>query len=357
MKNRKTSLAVGLLLLLIVLAVVIGYAFFKQSQIPDSKIVGFVGGEKINFLEDPQVVKILSDRYHLSVDIRKSGSLDMVRNDHSQMDFLWPSSQTALELYKSLRGTPYKEDMIFTTPIVLYSFKPIAEALVDHQLAHFQEDVYRLDLQAFTKLIKEDAMWSDLGLDLWGEILIHTTDPAKSNSGNMFAGLTANMLAGGQVIQPDQVDDIAEDLMHIFNKMGFMSVSSSDLFSLYLRNGITDRTITAGYENQLLEFSKLEPDLWNKHKDDLVILYPEPTVWSTHILIALNDQGAQLLEALKDPEIQAIAWENHGFRTSISGIGDAVKEFSAVPGVAERIYKVMPAPGYPAMSKIISHFE
>ncbi|MDO5033566.1 MAG: substrate-binding domain-containing protein [Eubacteriales bacterium] len=357
MKNRKSSVVLGLVLLLVVLALTIAYSLYQKNQQPTSQIVGFVGGEKINFLQDPQVEKILADRYHLSIDIRKSGSLDMVRADHSKMDFLWPSSQTALELYKSLHGSPHKEDMIFTTPLVLYSFKPIAEALVEHDYASFRDGVYRLDLQAFIQLIKEDGKWSDLGLDLWGDILIHTTDPAKSNSGNMFAGLTANMLAGGQVVQAKQVAALADDLLHIFNKLGFMSTSSSDLFSLYLRNGITDRTITAAYENQILELSKLQAEIWEKHQDDLVIIYPEPTVWSTHIFIALNEQGARLLEALQDPEIQDLAWQKHGFRTTISGIGDAVTEFSTVAGVAESINKVMPSPDYAAMREIISYFE
>ena len=357
MKNRKTSMITGLIILLVAIGIAVGYSVFQSKQLPLTKIVGFVGGEKINFLKDPQVEKILSERYKLSLDIRKAGSLDMVRADLDGMNFLWPSSQTAVELYKSLHGAPYKDDMIFTTPIVLYSFRPVAEALVQQGASSFDNGVYYLELEPFIRMIVEDKQWSDLGLDLWGDILIHTTDPSKSNSGNMFAGLVANMLNKGQVVQAKQVSGLSEDLLHVFNKMGVMSVSSSDLFSLYLRNGISDRTITAGYENQMLELSKMEPEVWAKHKQDLVILYPEPTVWSTHMLIALDEQGARLMEALKDPEIQAIAWKDHGFRTSVTGAGDAVAEFKEVPGVAESIRKVMPAPGYDAITKIISYFQ
>lgn len=357
MSNQKKSIWLGFIILLVVVGLIIGYSYFKNSQVPPQKLTGFVGGEKINFLKSEEVQKILNERYNLDLDIRKSGSLDMVRADHENIDYLWPSSQTALELYKADHGKPYKEDMIFTTPIVIYSYKPVAEALVDKGLAQQKDEVYTVDLAGLVKMVEEDKKWSDLGLDLYGDICIHTTDPAKSNSGNMFSGLVANMLNKGKPVQAKDVAKLEESIRKFFDKLGYMSTSSSDLFSLYLRNGMGDKTITAGYENQLLEFSKMEPEEWAGVKDRLVILYPEPTVWSSHQLIALNENGAKLLEALKDPEIQKIAWEEHGFRTTVSSIGAAVNEFNDVPGVAEFINKIMPMPDYQAMSEIIKIFE
>ena len=50
-------------------------------------------------------------------------------------------------------------------------------------------------------LIIEGKEWSEVGLtDLYGNISIVSTHPSKSNSGNMFAGLLANMMNGGNVV-------------------------------------------------------------------------------------------------------------------------------------------------------------
>ena len=42
------------------------------------------------------------------------------------------------------------------------------------------------------------------------------------------------------------------------------------------------------------------------------MIYPTPTVWSTHVYIALDDQGKKGTEALLDEEVQRLAWEKHG---------------------------------------------
>lgn len=58
------------------------------------------GGEKIGLLEDEAVQDVLERDYGLTLDYAKAGSLDMVTADHEGRDFLFPSSQTALEYYQ-----------------------------------------------------------------------------------------------------------------------------------------------------------------------------------------------------------------------------------------------------------------
>ena len=51
--------------------------------------------------------------------------------------------------------------------------------------------------------------WENIGLpELYGPILVHTTDPTKSNSENMFASLLANVLNDNQVVTMSTVDSI-----------------------------------------------------------------------------------------------------------------------------------------------------
>ena len=56
------------------------------------------------------------------------------------------------------------------------------------------------------------------------------------------------------------------------------------------------------------------PDIWEQVKEDIVMLYPTPTVWSSHVYIALDEAGTAGIDALLDEEVQKLAWEKHGFR-------------------------------------------
>ena len=98
-----------------------GYVWFSQTT-QVTEITGYVGGEKIGLLEDEQVQKILKDKYRLSLDYNRAGSIEMVTTlDRAGQDFLFPSNQTALELFEGEGGSPEKSQIVFNTPIVLYT--------------------------------------------------------------------------------------------------------------------------------------------------------------------------------------------------------------------------------------------
>ena len=73
---------------------------------PETTVSGYVGGEKIGFLEDKEVLSILGEKYGLGVDYSKAGSLDMMTADLEGRDYLFPSSSIALEYYEELHGSP-----------------------------------------------------------------------------------------------------------------------------------------------------------------------------------------------------------------------------------------------------------
>ena len=86
---------IGLLLLLVVALGAVGYVWFSDA-LQVTEIKGYVGGEKIGLLEDEAVQDILRDRYKLSLDYAREGSIEMVTMDSSGQNFLFPSNQTAL---------------------------------------------------------------------------------------------------------------------------------------------------------------------------------------------------------------------------------------------------------------------
>ena len=110
------SRVIGLLILLAVIGIGAAYLLLGGGAAPAAAAAlrGYVGGEKIGLLEDEAVQDVLERDYGLTLDYAKAGSLDMVTADHEGRDFLFPSSQTALEYYQQLCGAPH--------PAFLYVF-------------------------------------------------------------------------------------------------------------------------------------------------------------------------------------------------------------------------------------------
>ena len=349
---RRKTILIGLAILAAVIAAGGIYLLLGGGQRP-VELRGYVGGEKIGLLDDPEVQRVLERDYKLILDYAKAGSLDMVTADHEGRDFLFPSSQTALEYYQQLYGAPDRSQIVFNTPIVLYTHRPILEAFLGAGMVTEEDGVYYMDMEALVEAMEAGTTWAQLGLEeLYGQVAVNTTDPVRSNSGNMFAGLLANVLCGG-VADEDSVEAVLPRLRDLFEKLGYMESSSSDLFDQFLKTGMGAKPMMAGYENQLLEFAVENPEDWAQLKDDIVLIYPTPTVWSSHIYIALDDEGGRGIDALLDEEVQRLAWENHGFRTGVSGTDAETGQFG-VDHIAPAVTQVAAMPSYAAMEKIIA---
>ena len=104
------SRVIGLLILLAVIGIGAAYLLLGGGAAPAAAAAlrGYVGGEKIGLLEDPEVQAILADDYGLTLDYAKAGSLDMVAADQTGRDFLFPSSQNALEYYQQIHGRSWR---------------------------------------------------------------------------------------------------------------------------------------------------------------------------------------------------------------------------------------------------------
>jgi hypothetical protein len=351
MKNK----LIGVVILVCIVAAAIGIKTMGLHK-SVTTFKGIIGGEKSGLLEDPAINKILRDKYGVVLDYAKAGSIEMVQGQTpAGTDFLWPSNQTALELYKINKNSQMvNADVIFNSPIVLYSWDIIADALIKQSIVKRTDSSYFIvDFPKLVKLVTDGKKWSDIGLpELYGRISIISTDPNKSNSGNMFSGLIANILYG-DVVNDSTVTKELPTLRTFFKNLGFLEHSSSDLFMQYLSTGVGAKPIIVGYESQIVEFSAQNEKTWPSIKHKVRILYPQPTVWSSHPLIAITPRAEIVLKAFKDETIQKIAWEKHGFRTGLIGVQNDPHVLSVV-GIPERINQVIPLPGASTLETIMN---
>ena len=320
---------------------------------------GYAGGEKIAFIEDQKTIDALR-HFGFALDAERAGSVDQVRDPQllgTKPQFLWPSSSPLVELARK-NVKVLRDEVIFNSPIVVYSWTPFADGLVRAGLATKSGNHYYIDSHQLIDAVLQHKTWSALGQpDLYGTIRLITTDPNKSNSGFMFAGLAANLLSG-DVATEQNLQTILPQLVTLFQGMGYKPDSSGKVFDDYIAGGPGADPLVVGYENQLVEWILADPDRWHRVEASAgpakpVTLYPKPTVYSAHPLLALAPEAVKLIDAMISEEIQTIGWRDHGFRGPLGSIGAETDPL--IKGrMPDQITAVAPMPDIGVMLKILA---
>ncbi len=331
-----------------------------KSEAPETvTVAAYVGGEKMRYLQNPEVREILLKEHGVTLQATKVGSIEMVTGlQTASMDALWPSNQIAVEMFKNRGGNVVAEQNVFNSPIVLYTFNIVAEALIQQKIVEVKNgSYYVVDFLKLVDLIRAKKQWKEIGLpELYGNVAIYSTDPRRSNSGNMFCGLLANMINGGATVTADTLGQVLPVLKDYFASRGYMEHSSGDIFKNFITTGVGAKPIIVGYENQLVEFSLENEKYIDYLKKEIRTLYPIPTVWSSHPIIALNQKGKRLIDAFKDERLQRIAWETHGFRSGLMGVENDPAVLK-VTGIPKEITAVVPMPQTAVMERILQALE
>jgi len=373
LQDEKTSQRLNVIRALVVLGVVVVAVLALLPNIRETvdefvpvetlEVECIIGSEKSGFLSNEEVQRILAEDYRLSVSFRRMGSIEQVQIEPVGVDCLWPSNTSALEIFlendQDIAGN-IEDEIIFNSPIVLYSWQPVVDALLAEGL-FVQQPEGHLTANAFeiVNLLTAETRpsWGELGMDaLFGSFNVITTDPTRSNSGNMFYALMANILNDGNAATAQTIDQSLPTIRQYFDRQGRMEESSGFLFEQFTRLGMGANPIIANYESLLIEFSIENQENIDEIMQQIRIIYLMPTVWSSHPLIALNDRGSQLLEALRDERLQRIAWEQHGFRSGLAGVENDPDVFN-ISGITEDVTSVLPLPRSNAILKMLEFLE
>ena len=361
--SKKQWIGIGIFVALI--AVVIGIKVFMNNDdtvdLDKLKTVYVAtGGGKEDFIADLEVVSILQKKYGLNVIfdswsngktitaplIREyigEGNKDIIdrlsRGDKSvtidtdgvsRYDGLFTSDQRFYDYYKlypdaekgeSKRYTVLSGGLTLNTPIVIYSWKAVADKLITEGIVTIAEDgvYYITDMNKLINYILEGRSWSSIGLtDLYGNVNIASTDPVSSSPGATYYGLLLSILGNGQITD-SEIDGNLAKLKVFYQKSGYMNNTPADLFERYLKTGMGGEPMIVDYEKSLIDFANSNPNGFKQVKDDIVVLYSKPTIWNSHCFAAFTENGKELYNALQDEEISKIAWEKYGFRTGITG--------------------------------------
>ena len=359
--SKKTI--IGIILFIVLILVIIGIKSVMDNGGGEifgnlTTIYVATGGGKEDFLADKDINKILKNKYHLNVVydtwsngktitkplIRESVGLgnqniinrmssgetfSILSDGVSKYDALFTSDQRFYDYYKlypnkelgeSDRYTVLNGGLTLNTPIVIYSWGSVVDALKNEGIVTDVNGVnYITDMNKLMNYILEGKKWSDIGLNsLYGSINIASTDPVTSSPGATYYGLLLSILSGGQVTS-DNIANNLPKLKEFYIKSGYMNNTPADLFERYLKTGMGGEPMIVDYEKSMIDFANSSPDAFNKVKGDIRILYPSPTIWNSHCFASFTENGNKLYEAFNDKEIGQIAWERYGFRTGLTG--------------------------------------
>lgn len=373
MRGRK-EVWIGLGILVILVLIIIGIKFFSTNgeSIMESNLKTVyvaTGGGKENFLADEEVNKIMKKKYGLNViyDSWSNGKLiknPLVREDGTKYDVMFCSDQRFYDYYKlapdttkgeSARYTVQKGGLTLNTPIVIYSWDTVVDALIEQKIVTEKDGVYYItDMPKLISYILEGKKWKDIGVDmLYGSINIDSTDPVTSSPGATYYGLLLSIMCDGEITDEAVAENLPK-LKEFYTKSGYMNNTPADLFELYLKTGVGGKPMIVDYEKSVIDFANSNPDGWEQVKDKMRILYPTPTIWNSHCIASFDEAGDEYYEAYEGKEIQQIAWSKYGFRTGVTGGNYDVTQVN-VKGIPQSIISTVSSLKMNVYEQLISY--
>lgn len=376
MKSKK---GVGIVILIILIIGIVAFKFYRDNNI-DGKlglaseqslqtVYVATGGGKEDFIADEDVVRIMQEKYGLNVvyDSWSNGKLivnELVREDGRKYDLMFCSDQRFYDYYKlepdktkgeADRYTVLNGGLTLNTPIVIYSWTEVVDALIADGIVTEKDGVYYItDMNKLLNYILEGKKWSDIGLDmLYGSINIASTDPVTSSPGATYYGLLLSIMCGGNVTEEGMNQNLPK-LKEFYEKSGYMNNTPADLFEKYLKTGLGGAPMIVDYEKSIVEFATENPDGFAQVKDNIRILYPTPTIWNSHCIATFTEEGNTYYEAFEDSEIGQIAWSKYGFRTGITGGTYDVSNLG-ISGIPQNITSTVNSLKMSMYEKVISY--
>ena len=387
-KEGKKERIIGLIIVIgVIIITIVVVALLNGGHKNLEKVYVATGGGKEDFIADEEVIKIMEKKYNLDVVYdswsngktikeplvretiglgSKNKNCTVKNSECSKYNVLFTSDERFYDYYKISPNKSLGEadryyvkdgSLTLNTPIVIYSWKDVANALIEQKIVTVENNTYYItDMSKLLDLILEGKNWSDIGLNnIYGKINIYSTDPISSSPGATYYGLLLSIMSNGDLSE-DNVNKALPKLKEFYKKSGYMNNTPADLFEMYLKQGQGAKPMIVDYEKSIINLATSDQEAYNSVKDKMVILYPKPTVWNSHCIATFDDVGNKYLKAFDDKDIQQIAWSKYGFRVGVSGGNYDVSKVS-VNGIPQEINSITSGLKMDVYNQIIDYLD
>ena len=374
----------GVILFIILIVLIIGIKVYDDNEeqivntietIKDESLTEVtiaVGGGKEDFIADERILEIMKTQYNIKpvYDNWSNGKLikdPLVREENNEYyDLMFCSDQRFYDYYKlpadkskgeATRHTVLTGGLTLNTPIVIYSWADVTDALVREEIVTEISGIYYItDMNKLLNYILEGKKWADIGLPmLYGNINIASTDPVTSSPGATYYGLLLSIMCGGYVTDLNMFENLPK-LKEFYDKSGYMNNTPADLFEKYLKTGMGGAPMIVDYEKSIVEFATSNPEGYKQIRDDIRILYPTPTIWNSHCIASFTENGNKYYEVFENSEVQKIAWEKYGFRTGVSAGNYDVTTLN-IKGIPQQITSLVTSLKMEKYDKLIEYLS
>jgi hypothetical protein len=363
--KRAIGLILAVVLIIgIVLAVFWGRLFTDgggSGIVPNPQltvVTGVIGSEKKPLFEDPEVRAIFAES-GFDVQITTAGSRQIATTvDLTGVDFVFPSSAPAAEKIKRETGAS-SVYAPFYSPMAIATFTPIAELLQAAGIASQDASgTWHLDMAAYLAAAEAGTRWNELpgaaeSYPSSRNVLISSTDIRQSNSAAMYLSMASYVANGNEIVSsPDAEANVIDRMAQLFLEQGFSASSSEAPFEDYLSQGIGSKPMVMVYEAQFLG-RQMSTTGRSGITSDMLLMYPEPTVFSKHTVVPLTDNGERIGQLLvDDPRLARLA-ARYGFRPADAALFAETLEANGL-AVPPAPIDVIEPPSYEALESMIS---
>ena len=356
----RTPRRVAAIALAVLLIVGVGYGILSSARDAlgpaPTTLNGLIGSEKDPFFKDLRVVAALK-RGGFTANVTTAGSRQIAGMDLSKQDFAFPAGVPAAE--KIRQDHPGSKAFVpFYTPMAIASWRPIVDLLTAAGVVRTAGDITTIDIAAYMKLVEKNTRWKDLpgntAYPVNKSILITSTDVRKSNSAAMYLSLTSYVANGDNIVQNDaDVARLIDQLAPLFLRQGFVASSTEEPFDDYLVQGMGKSPMVMIYESQFIQRAAAAD---GSITPDMVLLYPDPTIFSKHTFVGLTANGIRLGDFLtNDPEMRTLATQ-YGFRTTdTAAFTTFVADHKLT--VPAQLINVIDPPTYETLEAMITRLE
>jgi hypothetical protein len=366
---KRKIIGVAVLLAVIITAVVIFVGNKNKSETATGastngatvSLTGVIGSEKKAFFEDARVKEALAAN-GLDVKVETAGSRDIANIDLKKegYDFAFPSSAPAAEKISDA-VKPRAIYSPFYSPMAIASYKPVMELLAKNGVASQNAaGVWHVNMGAYLKLVTDGRKWKELdgAATLYNSprsVLISSTDIRKSNSAAMYLSLASYGLNNDFPVSTDvQVDKVLPVASKLFLSQGYSESSSDDPFQNYLSQGMGAVPMVMIYEAQFVGEANNDS---SRLTDQMVLAYPDPTVFSKHTLVPVTEKADKLgMLLVSDPKLIELIAE-YGFRPSSNAAAFNKATTESKVAVEKDIINIASAPSYEMLESMLTQIS
>ncbi|GAA1855274.1 hypothetical protein GCM10009751_10150 [Myceligenerans crystallogenes] len=341
-KVAAATIGAGVLALTVALGVLIGDALPGGPSSPGAgpTVVSGIMASKEDYFNDAEVIRLLAERGY-RVDVTRRGSFEVAQEviGGGEYDFAFPSGRPPANLItqdRRSRDLFVGSRSLFTSPLVLASFRPYAEALVADGVAtprEGQDDeplYYDLDVDKFVELGLEGRTWDDIGFGRTpsGEgrqngnvVLAQTTGAGRSNSAATYLALVAFVANGDTAPTPGDVAGLGRRIRPLFEGAGLPQPGIRTKY--FSDEGLSQTPVAVIYEHQYFDWQVGQAR--NEGLDrERVLLYPDREFITDPELVFLTERGKTFAEDVlaEDPELRHRMTEL-GFRVYVDATAGA----------------------------------